>query len=128
MSENNTNYPEDLQIDLSYLNEVAGGSSEFMVEMIDMFLDQTPDYFTQIDLSINEGDWSKVADIAHKIKPTLSFMGVDFAKNDMAEIERKARNLDVVEEIRPAFNQLKSLSIVLYRKLEEEKIKLQNEG
>lgn len=128
MSENKTNYPEDLQLDLSYLNEVAGGSSEFMVEMIDMFLDQTPDYFTQIDQSINDGDWSKVANIAHKIKPTLSFMGVDFAKNDMAEIERKAKNLDVVEEIRPAFDQLKSLSIVLYRKLEEEKIKLQNEG
>ena len=128
MSENNTNYPEDLQIDLTYLNDVAGGSSEFMVEMIDMFLDQTPDYFTQIDQSINQGDWSKVADIAHKIKPTLSFMGVDFAKNDMAEIERKARNLDAVEEIRPAFNKLKSLSVVLYRKLDEEKIKLQNEG
>lgn len=128
MSEHILNYSEDLQIDLSYLNEVAGGSSEFMVEMIDMFLDQTPDYFTQIDQSINEGNWSKVADIAHKIKPTLTFMGVDFAKNDMAEIERKAKNLDSVEEIRPAFNQLKSLSVVLYRKLEEEKLKLQNEG
>lgn len=128
MSEHISNYSEDLQIDLSYLNEVAGGSSEFMIEMIDMFLDQTPDYFTQIDQSINEGDWFKVADIAHKIKPTFSFMGVDFAKNEMAEIERKAKNMDVVEEIRPAFNQLKSLSVVLYRKLEEEKLKLQNES
>ncbi len=125
MSENNFNNMDDLQIDLSYLNEVAGGSEEFMVEMIDMFLEQTPDYFIQIDQSIDDKNWTKVAEIAHKIKPTLTFMGVDFAKDKMAEVERRAKTNDAVEEIRPVFNQLNELSKVLYVKLEEAKVKLQ---
>ncbi|WP_051189591.1 Hpt domain-containing protein [Daejeonella oryzae] len=128
MPDNNANNLTEFEIDLSYLSDVAGGSSEFMIEMIDMFLDQTPEYFEEIDQSINDLDWSNVATLAHKIKPTLAFMGVDFARIEMAELERKAKNLDSVETIRPMFDNLMNLSKILYIKLEEAKKRLLTEG
>ena len=114
------------KIDLSYLKDVASGSDEFMIDMIDLFLDQTPTYFEQLEQFINEESWSKVADIAHKIKPTLAFMGVDSARESMAEIEQNARNLINLETVSPAFQILKEMSIQLYKQLEEVKTSLQN--
>lgn len=114
------------KLDLSYLKDVASGSDEFMIDMIDLFLDQTPAYFEQLEQFIFEKNWSKVADIAHKIKPTLAFMGVDSARESMAEIEQNARNLVNLETISPAFQILKEMSVQLYKQLEEVKASLQN--
>ncbi|HEY1063563.1 MAG TPA: Hpt domain-containing protein [Daejeonella sp.] len=114
------------KLDLSYLKDVASGSDEFMIDMIDLFLDQTPAYFEQLEQFIIEEDWSKVADIAHKIKPTLAFMGVDSARESMAEIEQNARNLINLEAISPAFQILKEMSVQLYTQLAEVKASLQN--
>jgi HPt (histidine-containing phosphotransfer) domain-containing protein len=114
------------KVDLSYLKDVASGSDEFMIDMIDLFLDQTPAYFEQLEQFIAEENWSKVADIAHKIKPTLAFMGVDSARESMAEIEQNARNLKNLETISPAFQILKEMSVQLYKQLEEVKASLQN--
>ena len=114
------------KVDLSYLKDVASGSDEFMIDMIDLFLDQTPAYFEQMEQFISEENWSKVADIAHKIKPTLAFMGVDSARESMAEIEQNARNLKNLETISPAFQILKEMSVQLYKQLEEVKASLQN--
>ena len=118
--------PKNIQIDLSYLSDVAGGSGEFMIEMIDMFLVQTPDCFTEIDQSISANNWSKVGEVAHKIKPTFTFMGVNFVKEILAEIEVKAKKLELVEEIRPAFDKINSVIDTIYLKLEEEKIRLKD--
>jgi len=114
------------KVDLSYLKDVASGSDEFMIDMIDLFLDQTPGYFEQLDQFINESNWSRVADIAHKIKPTLAFMGVDSARESMAEIEQNARNLKNLESISPSFQLLKDMSLQLYKQLAEVKASLQN--
>lgn len=114
------------KVDLSYLKDVASGSDEFMIDMIDLFLDQTPAYFEQLEQFISEENWSKVADIAHKIKPTLAFMGVDSARESMAGIEQNARNLVNLEAISPAFQLLKEMSVQLYKQLEEVKASLQN--
>lgn len=114
------------KVDLSYLKDVASGSDEFMIDMIDLFLDQTPAYFEQLEQFIIEEDWTKVADIAHKIKPTLAFMGVDSARESMAGIEQNARNLVNLETISPAFQLLKEMSVQLYKQLAEVKASLQN--
>lgn len=128
MSEEFKKKTTDLNVDLSYLRDVSSGSNEFMVEMIELFLDQTPAYFEQLDQYIKEENWLRVADIAHKIKPTLAFMGADSAKDDMAEIEVNARNLKNLDKIQPAFQLLNDLSSELFSKLEEIKAGLKKAG
>ena len=109
----------EFNLDLTYLRDVSSGSNEFMIEMIELFLDQTPEYFANLEKVIVEENWSKVADIAHKIKPTLAFMGADAAKESMGEIEINARNLTNIETIAPAFKALNDFSKILFNKLKE---------
>ncbi len=121
MSENNSQNKPEFNIDLTYLRDVSSGSNEFMIEMIELFLEQTPVYFEQLRQFIAEENWAKVAEIAHKIKPTLAFMGADSAREIMSEIETSARNLTDTESIRPAFESLHEFSGTLFNKLNEVK-------
>ncbi|WP_395811044.1 Hpt domain-containing protein [Daejeonella sp.] len=125
MSEQLKNNSADFNLDLSYLQDVANGSNEFMIEMIQLFLDQTPAYFEQLDQLINDLNWPDVAEISHKIKPSLTFMGIETARDSMAEIEQNARNLKNLETIQPAFKLLKEMSVELFLKLAQIKSDLE---
>ena len=103
-----------LKIDLSYLEDIAGGSNEFIIEMIDMFLEQTPAYCIEIKQGIQDKDWKKVSDLAHKIKPTLAFMGSHAAKETMATIEMDARNLVNLDSIGDTFDRLHVVCLQLF--------------
>jgi len=107
------------EIDLSYLSDIAGGSEEFMIDMIDIFIEQTPLYFEQLEQAVNSSDWKSVGDVAHKIKPTLAFMGINEAKDIMAEIERKARTSDNVSEIPAMFVEIQGKCAELYNTLDK---------
>ncbi len=77
--------------DLSFLEEIADGNKEFLVESIDMFLVQTPEIFGQISQAIAAKDWVTTATLAHKVKSNLGFFGMDRIKNEMQEIEINAK-------------------------------------
>lgn len=121
MTENFLQHNPEFKIDLSYLRDVSSGSNEFMIEMIELFLDQTPGYFEQLNQLIADENWPRVSEIAHKIKPTLAFMGADAAKDRMAEIEVNARNLTNIDSIAPVFKSLHKFSGELFIKLTEAK-------
>ena len=115
----------DFNLDLSSLQDVANGSNEFMIEMMEMFLKQTPGYFEQLDQLIKDENWPVVADISHKIKPSLTFMGIESARVSLDEIEHNARNLKNLETITPAFKILKEMSVQLFIKLAQVKSDLE---
>jgi HPt (histidine-containing phosphotransfer) domain-containing protein len=117
--------PNSSSIDLSYLNEIAGGDAEFMIDMIDIFIEQTPIYTDQLIDAVNAKDWKTVGDIAHKIKPTLAFMGENHAKEQMASIEQKARSGSDLEEIAGEFAEVKAVCESLYTGLKKVKSDLQ---
>jgi HPt (histidine-containing phosphotransfer) domain-containing protein len=115
---------KEIVIDLSYLRDVASDNTEFMIEMIDIFLTQTPGYVEQLIIAVDQKDWSKMADLSHKIKPTMSFMGVESAKNTLGDIETKARNQEDYEGIVAEFDKMKDNFKTIFVKLEEKKIEL----
>jgi HPt (histidine-containing phosphotransfer) domain-containing protein len=119
---------KEVFIDLSYLREVASDNTEFMIEMIDIFLAQTPGYIDQLTAAIDQKDWSKMAELSHKIKPTMSFMGVESAKDTLGEIEYKSRKQVDYEWIVEENDKLKKVFKIMLVKLEEKKKELLAEG
>lgn len=107
------------EISLAYLKDIADGSQEFMVEMIDIFLHQTPGYLAQLETSIEKKDWTTVAEIAHKVRPTFTFIGVDQLTQIMASIEQKARTGEDLASISKIFNEIKPLLTRVLEKLAE---------
>ena len=81
--------PQDL--DLSFLYDIADGSTEFIVESIDMFLHHTPELLDTIANGIASEDWTIVAGAAHKLKPNLGFFGMTQSQANMQEVELMAK-------------------------------------
>lgn len=115
-------------IDLTYLREVASGNTEFMIEMIDIFLEQTPTFVDDLTKAIEVKDWKKMSELSHKIKPTLAFIGVDSGRQVMEEIEKDARNQVDYDEIVEKFNLMKVVFKTIFENLEIKKQELMNEG
>ena len=81
--------PQDL--DLSFLYDIADGSTEFIVESIDMFLHHTPELLATITTGIASDDWSVVAAASHKLKPNLGFFGMAQCQANLQEVELMAK-------------------------------------
>ena len=126
MSEENKR-AQNSEVNLSYLQEIASGSVEFMIDMIDIFLEQTPIYLSQLTEAVKVQDWKTAGEVAHKIKPTLAFMGVEQGKEIMAEIERKARNTTEVETIQEGLDYIHSIAPAIYSRLSQHRQELEKQ-
>jgi HPt (histidine-containing phosphotransfer) domain-containing protein len=114
-----------IPLDLSYLRDMSGNSIEFMIEMIDMFKQQTPLYISELEHALSQKDWPKVSSCAHKIKPTFAYVGRDDARNHMQMIEQNARELNQLEALPQAFQELTDFIQVLNKQLDATKAELE---
>ena len=64
-------------IDLNYLNDLSLGSKDFMQELITSFIKTTPDSIAKMQDCIGKQDWQQIGGIAHKLKTSFSFMGME---------------------------------------------------
>lgn len=78
---------DNQDFDLSFLYEIADGSHEFIVDSIDLFLQQTPELLTTITAAIAAGEWATAGGAAHKLKPNLGFFGMLECQSVMQEVE-----------------------------------------
>ena len=102
--------PSIPDLDLSFLYEIADGSDEFIVESIDMLLQQAPEFLQNINESIIARDWIMAAGVAHKLKPSMGFFGMLISQELLGEVEAlcKAGGQDI-EQISAKFNQAKEI-------------------
>jgi HPt (histidine-containing phosphotransfer) domain-containing protein len=114
-------------LDLSYLRDMSGDSAEFIIEMIDMFKIQTPLYINDLGKAIEDQDWPRVSNCAHKIKPTFAYVGREDAKDHMQMMENNARDLKNIEGLPLAFDQINTFVEVLYAQLDEAKADLEKQ-
>jgi HPt (histidine-containing phosphotransfer) domain-containing protein len=111
-------------LDLSLLKEIADGSDEFLIETIEMFLDQTPKLLTVIDNSIVEMDWVTVGSSAHKLKPTLGFFGMLNTQALIQDVELSSKGgasnpVDIIAKFKQVKENIDA-NIITLKKLKEE--------
>jgi len=117
MQDNYDNHP----LDLSYLTEMVGHNPEFMIEVFDMFIEQTPFYMAELENALSAENWDGVGDCAHKIKPTFSYIGRSDIKEFVQTIEHNARNKLSLEQIPTDINRLSEMLDRVYVQIDEMK-------
>lgn len=80
------------RIDFSYLKTVSNNNEEFIREIIDTFIDTIPEHLHQIKTCLLINDWEEVARVVHKIKSSLSLLGLQDVKNLAIEIENSIKD------------------------------------
>lgn len=64
------------KIDLSYLENMSGGDNTMIIEMIELFLKETPQHLDNLKNANDTQEWTKVASEAHKVKPIMLYVGL----------------------------------------------------
>jgi len=78
------------ELSLEYLYEFADGDNTFVKEMIDLFIQNAPEFITNIRNGFEENDWEKLRYNAHKFSPQLAFFGLKTIIDDVDAIEEYA--------------------------------------
>ncbi|MGD1846848.1 MAG: Hpt domain-containing protein [Salibacteraceae bacterium] len=106
--------------DLSKLRHMAGDDNAFVVRMVKMFLEQTPESLAQIDQNFKAGNLAQVRTISHKMKPSIDFMGIESLKNEIRQIEALADEGDPNNALPPLLKQLNAIALQVCEQLKLE--------
>ncbi len=85
--------------DLTFLKTFTGDDHERMVKYINNFLELGPEKVSAMKVSLKEKNWEELRSAAHKIKPQLSYMGINSIKDDILKIEEYAAEAKNLEEL-----------------------------
>jgi len=72
-------------IDLNYLMKRTKSNPALMMEMISLFLEQTPTLITAMKKGLKESDWELLNGAVHKMIPSFSIMGISNDYENMAK-------------------------------------------
>ncbi|MFY0674935.1 MAG: Hpt domain-containing protein [Bacteroidia bacterium] len=87
------------EFDLSYLNEISGGDEDFIKEMIETFLEETPKDLADVKTHLANENWEELGKTAHKMKSSIKMFGYGSVKDQAFFIEqsgKKNENIDAL--------------------------------
>ena len=109
-----------MNLDLSYLKDMAEGDERLIIEMITIFEEQSLDYSNRMRLYYVQGNWKDLALLAHKAKPSAAVVGLSELAEELKELEilscelkDPVRSLKIIEkydrECKKAAQQLRKM-------------------
>ena len=78
-------------INPEYLEKVTAGDSEIMKEIVDLFREQVAESYTQMLSYLDTGDYYNLGMLAHKVKSSVSIMGMTDLASMLKTFELQAK-------------------------------------
>lgn len=79
---------------------MAGGDENFILKMIRLFIQQTPEMIKKLNKALEEGDLKQTKLIAHKMISSIDMMGIESIRQEIRDLERSAAKNGSIEVIR----------------------------
>lgn len=96
------NPPKSKCIDLSYLNRRTKSNPALMMEMISLYLNQTPRLVDAMNKSFLEEDWDSLHAAVHQMIPSFSIMGISHDFENMARTIQEYAGIQQQSDVIPA--------------------------
>lgn len=79
------------KVDFSYLEKVSGNNKSFIKEIAEAFLKSIPNSIQELDKYSDNENWTELSRVAHKIKPSITLLGVHNLKDKIVKLEEEAK-------------------------------------
>ena len=76
---------------LNYLKEISGGDEDFILDMIQTFIANSPGEIEQLKAYAVNEQWELLGDSAHKFAPGLQFLGITPLRPVINQLEDNAK-------------------------------------
>jgi PAS domain S-box-containing protein len=104
-------------IDLTYLKEASGNNKKFLKEMIGIFLAQTPGLIANLHETSKAEDWVEFRKIMHKVKPTITMMGIHELEPEVVNIDNAVKKGIEIEKLPVMLERFENLCNQAYLEL-----------
>jgi signal transduction histidine kinase/DNA-binding response OmpR family regulator len=86
-------------IDMSYLEEVSIGDSSFIMDIAELFINQTCADIEKVRRLMTEQSWTDMALAVHKVKPTFKLLGIKSAEKNLEKLQSYAKQSINLEQL-----------------------------
>lgn len=93
---------------LDKINEMAEGDQDFINSVVAVFLEEVPVDLLALEQALEENNYQKVYQLAHKIKPNVDLLGMEQTRAAALEMETLGKSESNMEEIKRIFPSLKN--------------------
>lgn len=112
----------DKLYDLDKLRKMLGGDEAYLRKMTGIFIEQTEIALVQIKEAYANKDLEALYQVTHKIKPSLSSMGIDTLYDTIREVEQQAKECLDSKELSAKVDFLHATLVVVIDALKQEKL------
>ncbi len=112
--------PVEKLTNLDYLRELSENNESFFRDFITLFLNNTPESLEDLKKHLDQKNWEGVRQAAHKVKPSLNYLGLKGAQKIAATIEEYALNKTNLESIGGMVTELNDICQAAFAELEHE--------
>ncbi|MEP2771801.1 MAG: ATP-binding protein [Fulvivirga sp.] len=109
--------PKAQLTDLTYLKNVCNGDKVFIREMVETFISNTPSAINEMQKWANKAEWLKIGQTAHRIKPSIAFMGLESLKPTIKKLEAYGKENTNTDQIPALINALSEKCKIAIREL-----------
>ena len=119
--------PVDLHYDLGKLTKLLGDDKAEIIELIEKFIELTPEYSNALLEANEQNNIEEVAKAAHKIKSSLDLLASGNLRSNINLIEEYAKNRKNLEKLPKLIKYYKENIPVLLSQLIEKTVDMKNE-
>ena len=91
-----------------HLYSLSRGNNTFIKEIIQLFLDQNPIEIKEIEKAIHQQDYAVISSIAHKMKTSVGFIGIEHLLAPLNQLEKLAISQGGTHDIQNLFTGVKT--------------------
>ena len=85
----------EVKVNLSTLEELSSGDSNFMKELINDFVSQVPQYINNLEESIKKKETEQVFFLTHKLRSPLFLFGITQLEKEFNFVEENLKKLSL---------------------------------
>ena len=85
-----------------------------------MFLKNTPDSLVELSDALKNKDWEKIRQVAHKMKPSMNYIGLKPTYEIVMQLEQNAKQQIHLDEIPDMISKISDACQIAFIELEEE--------
>lgn len=85
-----TNFKFSPYLDQSILEQLYGDDLHYAASIFEIFIEYSLPDFRQLQVAVENSDWEEIRQLAHKLKPTFSMVGLTRLEEKLQVIEQNA--------------------------------------
>ena len=78
-------------VNLDYIKNMSGGDQSIIRELVDVFVEQIPEFIQEMQDFFDKQDWPNLGMLAHKAKSSIAIMGMDSLAAMLKDFELDAK-------------------------------------